>query len=65
MSARVGAANLDTLVAQLHAAAQDPAHPLVLMIVRQESMLYWLADDCWRELQRLLGHLARSVDELR
>jgi hypothetical protein len=65
MSAHVGAANLDTLVLQLRAAAEDPTHPLVVMIVRRESMLYWLDDDCWPELQRLLGWLARSVDELR
>jgi hypothetical protein len=38
---------------------------LVVMIVRQESMLNWLDDDCWPELQQLLGRLARSVDELR
>ena len=64
-SARVGAANLDALITQLRAAAQDPAHPLVVVIVRQESMLYWLDDDCWPELQRLLRRLATSVDELR
>jgi hypothetical protein len=64
MSARVGPASLDTLVAQLRAAAEDPTHPLVVMIVRQESMLYWLDDDCWPELQQLLRWLARSVDEL-
>jgi hypothetical protein len=54
-----------TLVSQLHAAAEDPTHPLVVMIVGRESMLYWLDDDCWPEMRRLLRWLARSVDELR
>ena len=64
MCARVHSSEVGELAAQLRSAAADRSHPLVTMIAGQESMLDWLDDDCWPDLQRLLSWLARSVDDV-